>query len=375
MKNLDQLYKDKFDSADRMIEIPFEDKGKETKLSVAVIDPRPDLDIAETSVITLGLSAFNKGKDKFELFIGIVGSFEEKQLALLVQSALKLLPADGHCYDGQLDENGGLAIFKENGISTILYANRGLTDEDYLDEDKDMIRLMEPVPLFVPELKSIAGEYINDRSTIIYQSGVVHRDPERKPEQYNLSQIAVFNAWTMILVWYKEQGVKQYDVLNDTLRLDAKAVTFDYLLEEIRADLPPSFCASLTVMNHEVHVNSYSLFDAERIKEIYDEMNEMLNDGTFNDYHENVLESDKIINKWWSPSWIPFAMNGGGDLLCIDLSPDKKGIKGQVINFFNDQGPSETEYPSYFHWLLSYKSDLQASNYRVTKSGLIEEAS
>ncbi len=374
MKNLDKLFEEKFASADRTIEIPFKNKGKNEILTIAIIEPRPDLDISETSIITLGLSGFNKGKEKFELFIGIVGSYEEKQITSLIQSALKLLPANGHCVDGQLVEDDGLDIFKENNINVILFANRGLTDEDFLDEDKDLIRLMEPVSLFIPELASLSTEHIDDRSTIVYQSGIAHRDPKRKPEQSSLSQLAVFNIWKMILDWYQKNGVKQFDILNDTLRVDVKAATLDFLPEDIRSLLPPSFCASLAVMNHEVHVNSYSLFIAERVKEIYEEMNESLMDGTFDDYHENVLESDKIINKWWSPSWVPFAMNGGGDLLCIDLSPGKKGIKGQVINFFNDQGPSETEYSSYFNWLNSYKGDLQASNYQVTKSGLIEEA-
>lgn len=34
----------------------------------------------------------------------------------------------------------------------------------------------------------------------------------------------------------------------------------------------------------------------------------------------------------WHRSWVPFASNGGGDHLCIDLSPAKGGKKGQVIS-------------------------------------------
>lgn len=34
---------------------------------------------------------------------------------------------------------------------------------------------------------------------------------------------------------------------------------------------------------------------------------------------------------WWNPKWVPFAWDGGGDSLCVDLAPGKGGTAGQVI--------------------------------------------
>ena len=38
-----------------------------------------------------------------------------------------------------------------------------------------------------------------------------------------------------------------------------------------------------------------------------------------------------IRSDWWNPQWIPFANDGGGDSLCIDLAPAKGGVVGQII--------------------------------------------
>lgn len=34
---------------------------------------------------------------------------------------------------------------------------------------------------------------------------------------------------------------------------------------------------------------------------------------------------------WWNAKWVPFAGDGGGDSLCVDLAPAKGGTAGQVI--------------------------------------------
>ena len=41
---------------------------------------------------------------------------------------------------------------------------------------------------------------------------------------------------------------------------------------------------------------------------------------------------------WWSPGWVPFLANGGGDHQCIDMGGAFGGAEGQVINFWHDWG-------------------------------------
>ena len=38
-----------------------------------------------------------------------------------------------------------------------------------------------------------------------------------------------------------------------------------------------------------------------------------------------------VRSDWWNPKWVPFAADGGGDSLCVDLAPAEGGTVGQVI--------------------------------------------
>ena len=38
-----------------------------------------------------------------------------------------------------------------------------------------------------------------------------------------------------------------------------------------------------------------------------------------------------VRSDWWNAKWVPFAGDGGGDSLCVDLAPAKGGVAGQVI--------------------------------------------
>lgn len=37
--------------------------------------------------------------------------------------------------------------------------------------------------------------------------------------------------------------------------------------------------------------------------------------------------------KWWRRGWVPFLSNGGGDHLCLDLTAEDGGARGQVLTF------------------------------------------
>ncbi len=54
---------------------------------------------------------------------------------------------------------------------------------------------------------------------------------------------------------------------------------------------------------------------------------------------------------WWNPKWLPFASDGGGDSLCIDLAPAKGGAAGQVILHRHD-GASRSKIAGDFQGFL-----------------------
>src|SRR5207237_6737894 len=43
-----------------------------------------------------------------------------------------------------------------------------------------------------------------------------------------------------------------------------------------------------------------------------------------------------VRSDWWHPGWVPFAGNGSGNFLCIDLAPTDKGRVGQVVEMRHD---------------------------------------
>jgi cell wall assembly regulator SMI1 len=47
--------------------------------------------------------------------------------------------------------------------------------------------------------------------------------------------------------------------------------------------------------------------------------------------NQEALPDAGVRADWWNPKWVPFAGDGGGDSLCVDLAPAKGGAAGQVI--------------------------------------------
>lgn len=61
-----------------------------------------------------------------------------------------------------------------------------------------------------------------------------------------------------------------------------------------------------------------------------------------------------IRSVWWSLKWIPFAYNGLGDYLCLDLDPDSRGKVGQIISVWHDDGGREKVSDSFSLWFTAF---------------------
>jgi molybdopterin molybdotransferase len=65
-------------------------------------------------------------------------------------------------------------------------------------------------------------------------------------------------------------------------------------------------------------------------------------------------------DEWVRPGWIPFAANGMGDFLCLDMDPAPGGTEGQVITLWHDDARREVLAPSLPAWLSDRATDLRA---------------
>jgi cell wall assembly regulator SMI1/nucleoid DNA-binding protein len=59
------------------------------------------------------------------------------------------------------------------------------------------------------------------------------------------------------------------------------------------------------------------------------------------------------------PRWIPFAWDGAGNHLCLDLAPAAGGAEGQVVEFVHDDGKRQVLAPSFTAWLTGIADRLE----------------
>jgi cell wall assembly regulator SMI1 len=67
-----------------------------------------------------------------------------------------------------------------------------------------------------------------------------------------------------------------------------------------------------------------------------------------------------VLHVWWDPRWIPFAANGAGDSLCLDLAPAGAGSSGQVISYSHEFPQRSVKAPGFFAWLKAFANRIQA---------------
>lgn len=112
------------------------------------------------------------------------------------------------------------------------------------------------------------------------------------------------------------------------------------------------------------------LLPSSRIAEVHAELCELSADGSFDD--EDASSQDgRVRELWWSNGWIPFAVNAGGDYLCIDTSPTKKGKVGQVLWWYHDEGFRDQEHADLAGFFQSYADALTTGKLAVRPDGSI----
>lgn len=71
----------------------------------------------------------------------------------------------------------------------------------------------------------------------------------------------------------------------------------------------------------------------------------------------------------WSPGWIPFLSDGGGDFVCLDLDGTCGGAAGQVLEFWHDDDLLTIVHDSFFSWLETFVASLEAGLWKAKREG------
>jgi cell wall assembly regulator SMI1 len=80
-------------------------------------------------------------------------------------------------------------------------------------------------------------------------------------------------------------------------------------------------------------------------------------------FSEEVVRSGwhtgPIQSVWWSRHWVPFAADQAGNHTCLDLAPATGGMRGQIIDWDHECGPSRLLFPDFAHLLAAFADQLE----------------
>ncbi|WP_228062085.1 SMI1/KNR4 family protein [Coleofasciculus sp. LEGE 07081] len=268
-----------------------------------------------------------------------------------------------------------------------LITNWGVYSPEWLPGIQPPVQLLSVKPVYKSEADIIEGIGDIEVCRRFRNEGINWDNPKRSPANLQvLPTIVEFeerrsvmagtdvkttiqNIWNDIKEWYTENASSLLENLKDGVS-DQELREFE---ERVGLALPDDYKASLKLHNGDVYIHDYNYLSLDGVLNRWLRMKKMSEEGGFEG--REVFEAGEgiIQNTWWHPGWIPFAEDGGGNLICIDMAPDADGVVGQILNMELRSGPGVSEYTSFLEYLEHYKDDLYAGVYEVDEDGYIIE--
>lgn len=206
-------------------------------------------------------------------------------------------------------------------------------------------------PTYVGLLLEAGADVKATRGTDIYAIDVAddqgHKDVVARLLAHGSPTLAQTSAarmqalWARIGRWY-EKNAPSYasDLANAT---GASQEEIENLERKLKVELPWDFKAHLLMYGRSDRVGfyQYSGLSVAQIERWWSGLESLRKDGTWKDIEPRELSADdhEIKWTWWHAKWVPFAVDGGGNLYCLDLAPDRRGHRGQVIKWEKASGP------------------------------------
>lgn len=182
-------------------------------------------------------------------------------------------------------------------------------------------------------------------------------------------EAAIQNTWNQIERWYAENAPR----ILENLRNGASDEDISNFEARVGLPLPDDYKASLRLHDGDAYVHDYNYLSLEGVLNNWLLMTEQSEQGVFKEREVFDAGGGIIQNTWWHRAWIPFAEDGGGNLICIDMAPEADGVVGQILKMEMQLGPVATQYKSFLEWLASYKNDIYGEVYEVDEDGYLIE--
>lgn len=97
--------------------------------------------------------------------------------------------------------------------------------------------------------------------------------------------------------------------------------------------------------------------------------NKNYNDAAATEKYESNWYGREIKPMLWNTAWLPFALDSGGNMRCIDPDPDVEGIRGQIIGTDVSEGPYLQGSISLGHFLKRHLTALEEGDYDLVDEG------
>jgi cell wall assembly regulator SMI1 len=292
----------------------------------------------------------------------------------------------------------GLALPLFERMSCALITNVGVYSSEWLPHVRPRVQLLCVKPIYDSEAKIIEELGHVEACRRFIHEGVNWDDPQRPPANLkrhpvittsqgrsitmpqtkktrkvsltgaNL-EITIQDLWKEIEKWYKENAPNALEKLKEGAS-DEQINEFE---AQVGVSLSDDYKASIKTHNGDVYVHDYNYVSFDKALKRWSMMNELNEKGTFTGRDVTGSEGSIIQHMWWNRAWIPFAEDGGGNMLCIDMAPGANGTEGQILRMEIQSGPEPTQHMSFLAWLQSYKDDLYGGKYEVDEYGFIVE--
>lgn len=331
---------DSYGQPDQLIQLMVKNKG----INLIVYRPIED-ENDEFMVITAGL--FAEGNARKEELIWIFRSDPERQESILVfiQSAIREI------LENNIELEPGKTIEINSSINgktyVIFYQDSSVYETVQLDKVKS-IPFLIALPIYKEEAKYFESLSLSIKMTLLDQIWQLYLTKDVR-EVYNSYEIGVNSIWNQVLNWHKENDTILYkEVTNQTHNEENNdsISEIDTYLERVK-DLQ----YFLTVYSKPLSISDYVLLTKSEVTKNWEMMN-------------NLLRNKSIKN--WDMNWIPFAEDGGGNLMIIDTSDPK-----QMIYFLEADVLLTTKIKGFTDWLRRYRNDLYANKFEVDEEGFL----
>lgn len=176
------------------------------------------------------------------------------------------------------------------------------------------------------------------------------------------TQGAVARPLADLVGWFRDRAPPYFEAFTEGAAAVSERDRAQ--VEELVGPLPADFLAYLDLAHGESRLAffEYSSFNLAHMAQENEQQTRRHADVT--DPAPRLAEGGPLRNKFWHSGWLPFAGDGGGNLICIDLDPAPGGRRGQVFYWDSITGPQAPVARSFLAFLASYREKLLGGGYR-----------